>query len=336
MVRVGIIGFGFMGQTHWHHYRKLGDHAKVVAVADADSRRAHGDTSGTWGNLGEGAQQVDFSDIASTTNWQDVVAMPNVDAVDVCVPTPQHPEIVMAALAAGKHVLCEKPLTRTLVEAQAIADAAKNAKSYLMPAMCMRFWPQWAWLKEAISSGRYGHVRGATFLRQGATPVGWYRNGEISGGALLDLHIHDTDFICGLFGQPKAVTSRGYRAQTGAYDHVSTQYHYDDIPLVVADGGWSFAEPFSFRMRYTVTFDSNVTADFDLARTDPLVVYDGKVAQPIACEAIDGWFGEIRYFTACIADRKRPTEVTVDDAVRAIRVIEAESRSIASQRTETV
>ena len=121
MIRVGIIGFGFMGQMHWRCYGKLRDQARVVAVADENPDRANGKISGTWGNLGEGPKQVDFSAVATTTNWRDLISMNEVDAVDVCVPTPCHTEVVEAALSAGKHVLCEGPLVRTLREAQVIA-----------------------------------------------------------------------------------------------------------------------------------------------------------------------------------------------------------------------
>src|SRR5262249_15186888 len=159
--------------------------------------------------------------------------------VDVCVPTPLHAKVVTAALAAGKHVLCEKPLARTLAETQAIARIARTATSFLMPAMCMRFWPEWAWLKQAVSKNRYGRVLSASFLRQGTIPPGWYRDGELSGGALLDLHVHDTDFVCHLFGRPKSVSSQGCRGRNGRTDHVMTQYQYDDIPIVIAEGGWA-------------------------------------------------------------------------------------------------
>lgn len=336
MVRVGIIGFGFMGQTHWRCYEKLRDEARVVAVADQDVGRARGDISGTWGNLGDGAEPVDFSSVATTTDWRELISMSDVDAVDVCIPTPFHAEVVEAALSAGKYVLCEKPLAGTLRDAQTIARVAASSKTFLMPAMCMRFWPEWAWLKEVISDSRYGRVLGASFLRQGTLPPGWYRNGEMSGGALLDLHIHDTDFVCYLFGKPKAVSSRGYRSQTGQIDHVSTQYHYDDVPLVVADGGWSFTEPYPFRMRYTVNFENQVTADFDLSRPQPLIVYERGQAIPIACEAVDGWFGQVRYFIECVSTRSKPAVVTVDDAVQALQVIEAEQRSIAGNAVVTL
>jgi predicted dehydrogenase len=195
MIRVGIIGFGFMGQTHWRCYENLGERARVVAVADRDPRRARGDISGTWGNLGEGSSQVDFSQVRGFADWRELIADSSVDVVDICVPTPEHAEVAVAALAAGKHVLCEKPLARTLCQAQAIADAAKNSQGFFMPAMCMRFWPAWAWLKNAIADRRFGRVLGASFLRQGAAPPGWYGNSEMSGGALLDLHVHDTEPI---------------------------------------------------------------------------------------------------------------------------------------------
>jgi predicted dehydrogenase len=222
------------------------------------------------------------------------------------------------------------------VEAQAVGKAAASAESFLMPAMCMRFWPEWAWLKQVVSDNRYGNVLSASFLRQGTIPPGWYREGTLSGGALLDLHIHDTDFVCNLFGKPKAVSSRGYRALSGQVDHVSTQYHYDNVPLVVADGGWSFAVPYPFRMRYTVNFERDVTADFDLARPEALVVYERGEARPIICEGIDGWFGTVRYFVNCILEGAKPSVVTVDDAVQATQVVEAEARSIANNRIEAV
>lgn len=332
MVRVGIIGFGFMGQTHWRCYSKLQDRARVVAVADENVGRAKGDISGTWGNIGDGAHQVDFSTIATTTNWRELIAMSDVDAVDICVPTPFHLEIVEAALGAGKHVLCEKPMARTLADAETMARAAATSRAFLMPAMCMRFWPEWAWLKETIDSGRYGRVLSASFLRQATMPPGWFKNGAWSGGGLMDLHIHDSDFICYLFGKPRAVSSRGYVLKSGEIDHVNTQYYYDHVPLVVADGGWVFAEPYPFRMRYTVNFEQDATADFEIGREGPLILHEGGKANPIKCEAIDGWTGEIRYFVDCIAQKKEPTIVTVNDGVLSIRLAEAEARSIRENR----
>lgn len=330
MVRVGIVGFGFMGQTHWRCYGKMPESAKVVAVADTNHARTIGDTTGTWGNMGGGSTRVDFTGVFGTTDYRELLKRSDIDLIDVCVPTPAHAEIVTAAIGAGKHVLCEKPFARTLEDVTRIVALADKAKTSVMPAMCMRFWPQWSWLKQVIASRQYGKVLSATFLRQATTPPGWILDGNQSGGGLLDLHIHDSDFVCHLFGKPKAVSSRGYAMQTGAIDHVVTHYVYDGIPLVSAEGSWSLAPPFPFRMRYTVNFDTGVTADFDLGRDDPLIVYEKGKATPIACEAIDGWTGEIRYLVECINSGKRPSTVTVQDALIARHIVEAERRSIES------
>jgi predicted dehydrogenase len=193
----------------------------------------------------------------------------------------------------------------------------------------MRFWPQWAWLKQAIVEKRYGKVLSATFRRVASMPPGWYKNGAMSGGAALDLHFHDTDFVQHLFGMPRALSSRGYSKTSGEIDHLSTQFFYDDIPLVTAEGGWSLADGYGFSMQYTVNFES-ATADFDLAREQPL-----RLSQNGQTEAVDagpgfGYAAELRYFLDCVKTGQRPTVVTADDAVRSLRLVEAEVKSIRS------
>ena len=345
MVRVGIIGMGFMGRTHYGVYEQI-EGAQVTAIADSDPKRAKGDLSEGWGNLSTGAvTQLPMDRIRGVTDWRELLAMDDVDVVDVCLPTTTHAEIVPAALASGKHVLCEKPLARTAAEARRIADAAAGAKGLFMPAMCMRFWPEWEWLKQAVDDGRYGRVLSAVFHRVGTIPAGWYANGTLSGGGLLDLHVHDTDFVYHLFGKPSGVFSRGYKGNSGEIDHVVTQYIYDDAggagprpgtPLVVAEGAWTAAEGFGFRMRYTVHFE-RATADFDLfGSPDTLVVSSGGKSEPVKVAQQNGYVGEIAYFLECVRSGQTPRRVTAEDGVVGLQIIEAERRSVESGRVEAV
>src|SRR4051812_19229795 len=139
-MRIGIIGLGMMGRTHYEAYQEI-DGAQVVAVADQDAKRAAGDLGGTGGNVLQGGlQQLPMDRIRGTTSASELVAMKDVDVVDICLPTTQHVEIAIEALRAGKHVVCEKPLARTSAAAEKIAGAARGAKGVFMPAMCMRFW----------------------------------------------------------------------------------------------------------------------------------------------------------------------------------------------------
>jgi predicted dehydrogenase len=336
MVRIGIIGLGFMGKTHYGIYEKLPD-AEVIAIADSDPKRAAGDLSGGWGNVktGDTADQLPMDRIKGMTDWRALIAMPEVDVIDICLPTPTHVEIVSAALATGKHVVCEKPMARTSAEAKQIAEAAAKANGMFMPAMCMRFWPEWEWLKRAVDDKKFGKVLSATFRRVGTYPKGWFMNGQMSGGALLDLHIHDTDFVYHLFGKPKSVFSRGFVGESTEVDHVFTQYVYDDVPLVSAEGAWTMTPGFGFTMRYTVVFE-RATADYDLARSDTLMLTQDGKSEPVPHATNDGWNGELSYFLECVRSEQKPTRVTALDAVAGLQIIEAERRSVMSGKLEAV
>src|SRR5438093_2550722 len=116
-MRIGIIGLGMMGRTHYEAYQEIG--GNVVAVADQDPKRASGDLAGTGGNvLAGGLTHLPMERIKGTTNALELIGMSDVDIVDVCVPTTQHVEVATAALKAGKHVLCEKPLARTSADGE--------------------------------------------------------------------------------------------------------------------------------------------------------------------------------------------------------------------------
>jgi predicted dehydrogenase len=330
MLRIGIIGMGFMGRTHYEAYQKIPG-VKVAAIADLDPNRAAGNLAGSGGNLQTGAlTQLPMNEIRGTQNFADLLDAADLDIIDICTPTPLHAQMVTRALAAGKHVISEKPLARTIADGQQIVDAVAKARTFHMPAMCMRFWPQWAWLKETVADQRYGKVLAATFRRVTSPLTGWFLDGKQCGGAILDLHIHDTDFINYLFGPPAKVFSRGHTKVTGEIDHVLTHYLYDNIPLVAAEGSWALQPGFGFRMQYTVNFE-NATADFDLARDEPRhVIQDGK-KNAIACAPEAGYDLELRYFVNCVQTNQRPTIVTAADGLVALKIIDAEARSIAQQ-----
>ncbi|MCC7350135.1 MAG: Gfo/Idh/MocA family oxidoreductase [Phycisphaerales bacterium] len=327
MLKVGIIGLGMMGRTHYEAYQKI-EGVEVVAIADTDPKRAAGDLTGTGGNLLQGGlSRLPMDKIKGLGDYRQLLAIKDLDIVDICSRTPMHAEMTAAALESGKHVMCEKPLGRTVAEAQKIADAAAKAKGLFMPAMCIRFWPEWAWAKEAVKSGRYGRVLGAHFRRVASFPGGWYKDGDASGGAILDLHIHDSDFVYYLFGMPRGVFSRGFSKPTNQIDHLVTQYLYDDVPVVMAEGSWAQADGYGFTMRYTITFE-NATADYDLGRSDTLLLYQGGKAEPIRTQGGTGYEAELGYFVNCIKKGEKPSVVNASDAVPGLKIVEAEGKSI--------
>lgn len=332
MLNVGIIGIGMMGSTHLDAYQKVKG-AKVVAVADLVPERREGRALVAGNVKGQSQGGINFSAFVQYDEGMKLIADPRVDIVDICLPTPLHARYAMAALKAGKHVLTEKPFALNGKEADQLAKAASQAKPLLMCAMCMRFWPAWVWLKEAIAKGTYGKVLAAQFRRVASHPGGpFYSKGEDCGGAILDLHIHDTDFIQYCFGKPDAVFSRGYSSKTSRTDHVITHYLYADIPLVVAEGGWAMAPGFGFQMQYTVNFEK-ATAVFDLAAKDQLTLIRAGKSRPVAVKAGMGYQHEIAYFVNCIRTGKRPQAVEPASAALSVKIVEAEVRSLKTGKT---
>ena len=334
MIKVGIIGLGFMAATHVKAYRQVAG-IEVTALCNPSGRHLDGDFSDVSGNLGlKEPLKLDMTRVRAFRDVADFLAHSGVELVDICAPTLAHPDLAIAALAAGKHVLCEKPLARTGALARQIAEAAAGAKGFFMPAMCLRFFPDWVWVKQAIAEGRYGRVLSARFRRV-AEPPGWGKNhfhdGAKSGGALLDLHIHDADFVQFCFGRPRAVLATGYTKFSGAIDHVIAQYDVACGALVHAEGSWAMTPGFGFNMAYTVNFE-RATVDYDLARgADALkICEEGQAARVLKLEQPDGYVGEIQHLLAAINSGKAPTIVTAADAASAVEICEAEERSIRS------
>jgi predicted dehydrogenase len=305
-------------------------------VADLIEDRREGRTVVAGNVKGQSQGGRDFSAFRKYAEGMDLIADPGLDIVDICLPTPLHARYARAALAAGKHVMTEKPFARTAREADQLVQAAARSRKLLMCAMCMRFWPAWAWLKEAIDRRTYGRVLAAQFRRVASHPgAAFYRDGKACGGAILDLHIHDTDFVHYCFGKPAAVYSRGYTSCTGAIDHLLTHYVYDRGPLVTAEGGWSMAPGFGFQMQYTVNFE-RATAVFDLAAAEPLRLVRGGTSRPVKVKAGMGYQHEIVYFVTCVRTGARLRAVEPASAALSVRIVEAEEKSIRTGRPVAV
>lgn len=324
-VNVAVAGLGFMGVTHLRAHLD-NPAARVVAVCDATRIPVDGVLPGVAGNIKKSDDIRLGPDVSVFRSLDGLLADPEVELVDICTPTHLHPEQAIVALRAGKHVLCEKPLARTSAEAGEILKVAEASPGMLMPAMCMRFWPGWAWLKQAVAERSFGRVLAASFRRVSEMPA-WNRQGSYSGGALFDLHIHDSDFVNFLFGRPASVFSCGVTGNSGDVDHVVTQYHIPGGPAVHAEGSWLLKR--GFNMAYTLHCE-RATVDFDLSRgVDALhVTEQGCDPRIVKLEGLDGYGAETRYFVDCVAHGRLPQIVTAQDGMTALEICEAEEKSV--------
>jgi len=226
MIRIGIVGIGFMGMIHYLAARKLNG-ARVEALCSRDEKKLAGDWTSIQGNFGPRGEMMDLSAHRRYRRLDEMLADPNIDLIDVCNPTHLHPETAIEALEAGKHVLVEKAIALDPKDADAMLAAARKANRLLMVAHVLPFFPEFAYAADAIRSGRHGELLAAHFKRVISKPDWSADIGDAAktGGPAVDLHIHDTHFIGLVAGVPKQVFSTGI-VSGDAVDYLTTSYLY--------------------------------------------------------------------------------------------------------------
>lgn len=315
MIRVGIVGGGFMGKMHAQVYAALPD-AELVAVADRRSAVADALAAPHGANV--------YPDLDA------LLAAESVDVVDICLPTYLHAEHAIKALDAGRHVFCEKPMAMTVADADAMAEAARRNGRQLMIGHCIRFWPEYQYLKTVVDDGRLGALRSIALTRVSPLPTwtweNWVQNEARSGGAALDLHIHDTDYILYLLGAPETLTARGRTTPERGVDHVYATLTYSDGVVAHLEGGWDFPATFPFKMAFRAVFENGAI----LWDGGPLTVYPttGDAFAPTIERAetpagaaggnisdLGGYYNEIAHFIDALQNNK-PLEIVTPESSR--------------------
>ena len=329
MLKVGIIGFGFMGRTHFQCWKALED-VEITAVCETNSQIANG-LKKEAGNIEQAEDTIDLGAVKIYTDFDEMLNSEKLDAVSITLPTYLHAEYSIKAMSKEIHVLCEKPMTLNVVDCERMISEADKSGKILQIGHCIRFWPEYAKAKEIIDTGNYGKVIAATFQRLGAAPTwsadNWLLNEKLSGGIALDLHIHDTDFVQYLFGMPDSVRSSGAKNSQGNLVNIVTQYGYKKI-LVIAEGGWTMMPSFGFQMSFNIAMEK-ATLVYDLTRkpTFRLCPFDGDAFTPEFQEG-DGWLLEVEHFAKAIRGEKVKPIITLAQSMNSVRIVQAEKESI--------
>jgi predicted dehydrogenase len=340
MVRIGIVGIGFMGMIHFQAASRLSG-GRVSAVCSRDPRKLAGDWTSIQGNFGPRGGQVDLSAQTKYPDLAGLLADPEIDLVDLCVPNDEHSRLTIRALEAGKHVLVEKPIALSLADADAMVGAAKASGRLLMVGHVLPFFPEFAFAGEAIASGRFGKLRAAHLHRVISRPE-WssgIADADRSGGPAIDLHIHDTHFVGLVCGVPRAVRSSGV-VEGGAVVYLSTQYLFDEpnravsaVSGALSQQGRPFAHGFEFYLEgATLAYEfANLGGQGHLATPLSVILPDGTVDRPElpgSGDPVDAFEAELKAAVEAVASGVANPTLSGDLARQALRICHAEVQSV--------
>ena len=238
MQKIAVVGAGFIGQTHIEAYQTL-ENVKITAVVDANKTAAESAAA-----KASCAWYVDLADALSKAE---------IDIVDVCLPTFLHEENVIMAAQAGKHVLCEKPVTFTLESFDRMQTACLDNDVKFMVAQVVRWHPEYTRIRDMIRANDLGSLRMIYAKRISQHPAwsSWFTDPQKSGGGLFDLHVHDIDYLYSLLGMPKSVSAVGWQSAKGCWNHICSRLVWADGHAAICEGSIAMTGeyPFSVELR---------------------------------------------------------------------------------------
>ncbi len=334
MVKVGIIGAGFMGKMHSQVYKVLPD-AELIAISDINKENAKE-------ILPEGKIYTDYKELLKDKE---------IDIVDICLPTFMHKDAVIDSARAGKNILCEKPISLSIKDADEMIRETKKANVKFMVAQCIRFWPEYIFLKEITEEKKFGKILHASFRRLSPLPTWswnkWLLSPERSGSVLFDLHIHDVDYLLYLLGKPQEIFSQGVKEEFG-WSHIFSIFIYRDGRRIFLEGGWGYDSSFPFHHTYLVKMEK-ATIEMNPRYKEPIVIYQGekkeipeikkaesKVDTGGNIEDLGGYYNEIEYFVKCVKENHFPEVVTPESARESLYLVTKEKESIEKGRVVKV
>jgi len=313
MIRVGLVGIGGMGTVHYNEYKKI-DAASVVAVADVRADMAKEKTNG--------------DNVSVYDNMESLLLNEQIDMIDICAPSYLHAELAIKALEAGKHVICEKPMSINTKDCERIIDAASKSGKLFMTAHVVRFMKAYEYLKNIIDTKELGNPVHFDMKRISAIPrwsfEDWMRDTKKSGASPIDLSIHDIDFIQCVFGEPKKLSS-AHRSMTNDNDFIISELVYDGFDASIT-GGW-FNCDIPFKAQYLAFFENGYVEyvngkiikngqEIEIKKES-----DSKI-EGINISGADGYYDELVYFVNCINKGIKPDRVTSESSKNSVSLVE--------------
>lgn len=313
MIKVALIGIGGMGAVHFNCYKDIAD-AQVVAVCDVRTDMAK--------------EKVNDENVNIYESYDELLANETPDIIDICTPSYMHREMSIKALEKGINVLCEKPMSLSSEDTEAVIAAAEKSGKCFMTAHVVRFMTPYMYLKDVIKSNELGALLRLDMKRISSIPrwswEDWMRDTKKSGGTPLDLSIHDIDFVQYVLGEPNEV--RGvYHSLKNDNDYIVSELVYDNC-IVSTEGTW-YAYDIPFRAEFSAVFENGTLRLTDnklYKNEEEIELKTGELSDDtgINISGVDGYGGEIEYFVSCVKNNSKPQIVTPQSSQASVKLVE--------------
>lgn len=310
MLKAVLVGVGGMGSVHFNAYKNMKD-INLAAVCDVRMDMLKEKTEGM--------------DIKLYSDFNEMIKAENPDIVDICTPTYMHKDMSIAAMESGANVLCEKPMALNAEDCREVIETAKKTGKMFMAAHVVRFMNAYIYLRNTIKSGKYGKLLRLDMKRASGIPrwswENWMLDREKSGHVVVDMMIHDIDFVQDVFGLPQDIKGVYYDMKDMT-NYASFDYIYDGFTVSAETGWYNPDVPFAagyfalfengFVELKDALYDCGKKIDFDDIKTT------GET--DINISDVDGYDAEIAYFAECVRNGKAPDMVTPESSAISVEL----------------
>lgn len=321
MIKVGLIGCGFMGGMHAACYEAL-ESSGVKVVAVADPRK-------------DFAEKLMNADTEYYETGMELIEQSGVDVVDICLPTDLHVRHAVAAMKKGMNVFVEKPVCIAADEMELLLKTEAETGAKVQVGQVIRHWTEYKWLKQIVDSGVYGKALSGEFVRISSRPEwasdNWLHTISRSGGVAVDMHVHDVDFVRYLLGEPDRIQAQAYRDSEGVIQHINALYGYGNNVGISVQAGWDYPAAFPFTATYRVKLEKAT-----IVNQGGVTVYpnDGEPFRPAMEEeyqgnneiggnisSLGGYYNELKYFVEGLQGKNDLSVATVSEAVKSVQLV---------------
>ncbi len=326
-MRIGLIGCGGMGTTHNLSLKALSSLYEIEVVALADCRKEFLEkASKIWPD----AKKYDFG--------MDLIKEEKLDLVHICLPSYLHAEHAVAAMKQGMNVFVEKPVCLTKEECTILLDTKNRTGVQVMVGQVVRSFPEYQYLKKVYEENQFGKLKSIVMQRiSGDATWGfedWFHQEEKSGSVILDLHVHDLDFLRYMIGEPDKFNVVATRFDKGTINQVITQYQFGDV-FATAEGLWDVSTTLAFEANFRAVFEE-ATVVFNSIKKPSLTVHqkNGEVLRPELVKEFDRkddsaginisdlgpYYTEIKYFIECLIEGNENIVAPLEEGVKSVQL----------------